>query len=554
MSKSLWVAAALAVSAAVVLFFVALVPAGPAAALSAQITGMQIPQPPFVARLCDAVMAGLVVAFLLIFVLPALADAAAVGGALHRLRQLRLRDPGGLADPSHFRQALRGVPFLEAAATDYLAAIGSFYDPSRSPRAQTGSIPPGGFFGPPNTVDRRLASSLFANMPLAVFGLGLAAGLAQLAAGAALATDFPGEGGIAAMATVAVALALAILLKLAHAGILELRYTQAQRLCAAVDALALSARADPLGDFIALSRLDNRELRETVESGFSRLEKSMRARVGDLAQTITASADASARYIGQSAADALKEPMEAMRESADRLAEDQRERLVATLTEALHDYSDQFSARHGDQAERLAAVLGALADATGRLNDGVAAAVKRFREDMERQSADVGGQLREAGDAALAHLAEIAEKTHADLDRASATGSDLRYALQDLSVSLGPSFRRLVDIQEQLLATIEQENAASRTLSRAAADMSAVARSQREGLEMIVGLAGKLREGTGLQEGRPGRSEAPAAASVPLPPDLAASLGEELRSLREEAKTLSRDAADLPPTGTEGGR
>ena len=59
---------------------------------------------------------------------------------------------------------------------------------------------------------------------------------------------------------------------------------------------------------------------------------------------------------------------------------------------------------------------------------------------------------------------------HDELDRAVATAGDLRFAIQDLSVSLGPSFRRLVDIQEQLLATIEQEAAASRTLARAADD------------------------------------------------------------------------------------
>lgn len=549
LNKSLWVAGASVAALAVFIVVGFLAESGPVMALSDRMTDAGLPAEIPLARLCDALTAALIVAFLVAFVGPALADAFAVNGALQRLRQLRLHAPDGISDPTAFRQALRGVPFLEAAATDYLSAIGSLYDPSRSQRANIGNIPPGGFFGAGSTVDRRLAASLFANFPLAVFGLGLAAGLAQMAAGSVGATAFPGTPAGAALAAAAVALAIAILLKLIHAGILELRYTQAQRLCSAVDALALTARADPLGDFIALNRLDNRELRETVASGIARLEKTVQAHTDDLAQAITASADASGRQIGRVTADALHEPLAALRRSAEQQGEDQRERLIATLTQALDHFSTQFADRHGDQAERLGTVLGALADAAGRLNDNVASGVRTFVTDLQTHSTEVGEHLKETSDAALARIGEMTDKTHGDLDRAVATAGELRFALQDLSVSLGPSFRRLVDIQEQLLATIEQENAASRSLSRAASDMTSVARTQREGLEMIVGLAARLRETAASLQGTappPAAGAAhPGTAGAHPPPSLsperASSLSEELQSLRDEMRAASSE-------------
>ncbi len=314
----------------------------------------------FVAVL-DALAVAAAVGFVLGFVGPALADAVVTGRALTRLRGVQAEEDGRGAE--RLRDAVRHAPFLRRAVARYLAVLGlAGEQPRMAPRPSLAPVPADRFLGAEPLVERRLGTRLFRTCPVFVAGLGVAA-LAAVAAESGVA----GGPGVAAAGASAAFLTASLLLALvmmgAYAALAAWRMAQAQALCDLVEPGLLGSRADPVGDAVAVTRIDLREIKDTIDAAAARLDHALAVRLDGLAQAI---------------AQVLAGPLGQVADGATLLAEDQRERLAETMSLALSRFAADLDARHGTQTEQLNEVLGVLADNTHRLDVQVGAAADRL--------------------------------------------------------------------------------------------------------------------------------------------------------------------------------
>jgi|GEM_PF-3049692 len=290
----------------------------------------------------DALAVALAAGVVLLFLLPALADALGTRRALARLRG---PDGGTLHD------AVRGVRFLERAADRYATASGA------------GGTPAERQFGPQSVVDGRLGTRLFRTCPVVIAGLGIAGA----AAGLGMAGTAAGWGPF-----LVAALLLALAVEAVYAVTVAWRTGQARALCDEVEARLPPGAADSSGDSIGAIRAEMHDLGQTIAASVEAIQGAADDHAGRVAHAVSTAI-----------ADALAAPMARVADASAILAEDQREQLAVALAGALTRFSADLEARHGAQADRLNEALAALTESAQRLDARAAAATQRLVDGLD---------------------------------------------------------------------------------------------------------------------------------------------------------------------------
>jgi hypothetical protein len=325
----------------------------------------------------DALAVAATAGFLLLFLVPALIDAAAARRVLARLRAA---DGSGDA----VADAVHGVPFLERAAARTLPAFGA--------DGGAAALPAERHFGPEPTVDRRLGTRLFRTCPIVLAGLGAAGA----AAGLGMAGTAAGWGPF-----LVAGLLLAVAVEGLYAVAVAWRTGQARALCDEVDARLRTAAADPVADGIGAVRAEMHDLRETVAATVEALQGA----ADDHAERV-------ARAVSTAVGTALTAPMARVADVSAVLAEDQREQLAGVLASALTRFTADLEARHGAQADRLNEALARLTENAQRLDARVAEATQRLVEGLDAGTHGLAeAMLDAAGRAAALPAAPPSEGT-----------------------------------------------------------------------------------------------------------------------------------------------
>jgi hypothetical protein len=210
-------------------------------------------------------------------------------------------------------------------------------------------------------------------------------------------------------------------------------------------------------------------------------------------------------------------------EAAGNLAE-QGSRQAQSLADEVTKGIEQSAAREVESRQALAAELQGFATS--------------LSNEVESHSQRFEGLLNNLLDR-VEYLTESAVATSAaDLTRAAESFTGLREVLESLVLSVTPILNQVVDTQERLLGTLQDEQAAGKLIARSAGDMNAAAKASRETVERFIVLAERLSESRGGQpSGRQSRAdEAKPAEAEKQAPGEEKSLTGALRQLRASAE------------------
>lgn len=506
-----------------------------------------------------------------------LVDGLATHKALERVRNEQPSSPEALA------ASLEDMPALAGPTADYVATLHGDKPPFLATQ------PAERFFAPRRLVEQQLFPWFAANMPLALLGLGLVSFAWFMIAGFDLTTsggrNIPPNATMIGLICLTVSGGGALVAVLIRQITLDIRRSQVERLCAAIDHLFTPySPAAPLEqlartrDIIALHKDLTRDLQQMSQETVKAIESTARSTNKAIMQTLE---------------DALATPLKDMASTTRSIAQDQSDHVERLLTATLDAFLKEMSKKLTSQINDLKSVLKSVSDMGRRteksFSEATTALVKQNKVDMTglsktfqtalatlekreaRERKEISSELsrfakaledqvKNHSDSFSVLLRETAEKvdevsrsavahTGADLQSAAASFEGLHTVVENLVTLVAPTLRQVIENQESLLAALDEESRSSKVLGRAASELGSAAQASRETVERFIALAERMREtsnairdlaGAGTRPAQgPSRAAAPSSPSA-ITPEISAAIKSLRHDSDEDAKALPK--------------
>jgi hypothetical protein len=403
----------------------------------------------------------------------------------------------------------------------------------------------------------------------------------------------------AGILVLSLAAASAVVMGLLYRIVLVLRYQQHDRVCRTIDLLFQGPmEADYLRDLASANKLASTSLEQTLRQGLKDMSDRLEAQSQSLNAAVQQGAAVTSDSLSGAVHQALSEPLSRLADIVHEQTRDQGERADAVLASTLSAFTAELEKNFGNQLKDVNVLLQSTTAMAANLESTFAKAAQSMTEmadsqsqamveevrksialaekaetearqalttDMERFAGAMTDEVKNHTQAFQAllnsmldrveYLTESAVATSAaDLARTAESFGRLREMVESLVLSLTPVVNQVVDTQNRLIGTLEDDQAASKVIARSASDMSAAARASRETVERFIVLAEKLSEGRSAAtapQSTPAPSTAPDTAPAAAKPAAPAEgkqsgkLTDALRQLRESAESSARKLPKL---------